>query len=79
MSFYVSTETFFLLHCDEWDRVVALPRHKFVTGATLLQLTTTIITEILWKLTLVNIERGYFLELMNSYHIAENYSFGVKQ
>jgi hypothetical protein len=27
-----------LLHCDEWDRVVALPRHKFVTGATLLQL-----------------------------------------
>jgi hypothetical protein len=29
---------FLLLHCDEWDRVVALPRHKFVTGATLLQL-----------------------------------------
>ena len=28
--------TFFGLHCDEWDRVVALPRHKFVTGATLL-------------------------------------------
>ena len=23
---------------DEWDSVVALPRHKFVTGATLLQL-----------------------------------------
>ena len=23
---------------DEWDRVVALQRHKFVTGATLLQL-----------------------------------------
>ena len=38
MSFYVSTATFLLLHCDEWDRVVALPRHKFVTGATLLQL-----------------------------------------
>ena len=38
MSFYVSNATFFLLHCDEWDRVVALPRHKFVTGATLLQL-----------------------------------------
>ena len=38
MSFYVSTANFFLLHCDEWDRVVALPRHKFVTGATLLQL-----------------------------------------
>ena len=38
MSFNVSTATFFLLHCDEWDRVVALPRHKFVTGATLLQL-----------------------------------------
>ena len=41
MSFYVSTATFFLLHCDEWDRVVALPRHKFVTGATLLQLVPT--------------------------------------
>ena len=38
MSFYVSTGTFVLLHCDEWDRVVALPRHTFVTGATLLQL-----------------------------------------
>ena len=38
VSFYVSTATFFLLHCDEWDRVVALPRHKFVTGATSLQL-----------------------------------------
>jgi hypothetical protein len=39
VSFYVSTATFFfLLHCDEWDRVVALPRHKFVTGITLLQL-----------------------------------------
>jgi hypothetical protein len=38
VSFYVSTATFFLLLCDEWDRVVALPRHKFVTGATLLQL-----------------------------------------
>ena len=32
------TATFVLLHCDEWDRVVALPRHKFVTGATLLQI-----------------------------------------
>ena len=41
MSFYVSTATFFWLHCDEWDRVVALPRHKFVTGATLLQLVRT--------------------------------------
>jgi hypothetical protein len=41
VSFYVSTATFFLLHCDEWDRVVALPRHKFVTGATLLQLEET--------------------------------------
>jgi hypothetical protein len=38
VSFYVSTATFVLLHCDECDRVVALPRHKFVTGATLLQL-----------------------------------------
>jgi hypothetical protein len=27
VSFYVSTATFFLLHCHEWDRVVALPRH----------------------------------------------------
>jgi len=33
----------------------------------------------LWKLTLINIEGGYFLELMNRYHIDENYSFGVKQ
>ena len=41
MSFYVSTATFVLLHCDEWDRVVALSRHKFVTGATLLQLMLT--------------------------------------
>jgi hypothetical protein len=39
VSFYVSTATFFLAPlCDEWDSVVALPRHKFVTGATLLQL-----------------------------------------
>ena len=43
MSFYVSTATFFLLHCDEWDRVVALPRHKFVTAATLLQLAAAIL------------------------------------
>jgi hypothetical protein len=41
VSFYVSTATFVLLHCDEWDRVVALPRHNFVTGATLLQLAQT--------------------------------------
>ena len=45
MSFYVSTATFFLLHCDEWDRVVALPRHKFVTGATLLQLSEDVLKE----------------------------------
>ena len=38
VSFYVSTATFILLHCDDWDRVVALRRHNFVTGATLLQL-----------------------------------------
>ena len=38
VSFYASTATFLWLHCDEWDRVVALPRQKFVTGATLLQL-----------------------------------------
>jgi hypothetical protein len=41
VSFYVSTATFCLLHCDEWYRVVALPGHKFVTGATLLQLVKT--------------------------------------
>ena len=39
-SFYVSTATVFWLQGDEWDRVGALPRHKFVTGATLLQLST---------------------------------------
>ena len=32
-----------MLHCDEWDRVVALPRHKFVTGTTLLQLAAAIL------------------------------------
>jgi len=31
------------------------------------------------EINVVNIEKGYFLELMNSYHIAENYSLGVKQ
>ena len=46
VSFYVSTATFFLLHCDEWDRVVALPRHKFVTGATLLQLVIMLFTRV---------------------------------
>ena len=29
-------QLFFLLHCDEWDRVVALPSHKFVTGANII-------------------------------------------
>ena len=47
MSFYVSTATFYLLHCDEWDRVVALPRHKIVTGATLLQLLIAVTNEFL--------------------------------
>ena len=37
-------QLFFLLHCDEWDRVVALPRHKFVTGATLLQLSAHVLS-----------------------------------
>jgi hypothetical protein len=57
VSFYVSTATFFLLHCDEWDRVVALPRHKFVTGATLLQLGVS-------PLQLVNLHRNrrYFVD-----------------
>jgi hypothetical protein len=36
-------QLFFLLHCDEWDRVVALPRHKVVTGATLLQLVSNVL------------------------------------
>ena len=51
MSFYASTATFFLLHCDEWDRVVAMPRHKFVTGATLLQLKMTqwFVTRVTWQ------------------------------
>jgi hypothetical protein len=38
VSFYVSTAIYFLVHCDEWDCFVTPPRHKFVTGATLLQL-----------------------------------------
>ena len=42
MSFYVSTAIYFLLHCDEWDRFVAPPRHKFVTGAILLQLGSSV-------------------------------------
>ena len=54
MSFYVSTATFCLLHCDEWDHIVALPRHKFVTGATLLQL---VITN---KLSLLELLLGLF-------------------
>jgi hypothetical protein len=32
------TAIYFLFHCDERDRFVAPPRHKFVTEATLLQL-----------------------------------------
>jgi predicted ferric reductase len=40
-------QLFCLLHCDEWDRVVALPIHKFVTGATLLQL--------LWHLSRIKV------------------------
>jgi hypothetical protein len=43
-----------LLHCDEWDHIVALPRHKFVTGATLLQL---VITN---KLSLLELLLGLF-------------------
>ena len=44
-------QLFFLLHCDEWDRVVALPRHKFVTGTTLLQLKMTqwFVTRVTWR------------------------------
>ena len=38
---YSRNENLYLLHCDEWDRFVAPPRHKFVTGATLLQLENT--------------------------------------
>ena len=32
------TAIYFLLHWDEWDRFVVPLKHKFVTGATLLQL-----------------------------------------
>jgi hypothetical protein len=39
-------QLFFLLHCDEWDRVVTLPRHTFVTGVTLLQLNVDIKTRV---------------------------------
>ena len=79
MSFYVSTATFFLLHCDEWDRVVALPRHKFVTGATLLQLvmtdtftwhvlckyTTTVITYRSWLILLHDLFYVNILQLLS--------------
>ena len=43
-----------MLHCDEWDRIVDLPRYKFVTGATLLQL---VITN---KLSLLELLLGLF-------------------
>ena len=43
-------QLFFLLHCDEWDRVVALPRHKFVTGATLLQLISILQLLIIYRI-----------------------------
>ena len=44
VSYYVSTAIYVLLHCDEWDRFVAPPRHMFVTGATLLQLGTSVLS-----------------------------------
>ena len=65
MSFYVSTATFFLLHCDEWDRVVALPRHKFVTGATLLQLTQHV-QKICWHFVVL-LFFYYFISIYKCY------------
>jgi hypothetical protein len=52
------SKTYFLLHCDEWDRVVALPRHKFVTGATLLQL----ISWLPWQHIFPNKKNGFDLK-----------------
>ena len=48
-------QLFFLLHCDEWDRVVALPRHRFVTRATLLQLNYQYIILLTWIFIFVHI------------------------
>ena len=84
MRFYVSTATFFLLHSDEWDRVVALPRHKFVTGATLLQLVLifskfSINEDRLWHfqqriLQNINVFFKISKESTSFYHIHEKYS-----
>jgi hypothetical protein len=54
---------FIWLHWDEWDRVVALPRHKFVTGATLLQLQYTYVLTFL-----VSIGRRSFSKYGISYY-----------
>ena len=69
MSFYVSNATFFLLHCDEWDSVVALPRHKFVTGATLLQLVGDLCINII---SISKLE-ACFTSSINKFHICQQY------
>jgi hypothetical protein len=61
VSFYVSTAIYFLLHCDEWGHFVAPPRHKFVTGATLLQLAgSQIFLCLLWGWLLFNANSAIF-------------------
>jgi hypothetical protein len=68
VSFYVSTANFFLLHCDEWDRVVALPRHKFVTGATLLQLGFMVLNAIFNNISVIPWQPGTGAELLSCQH-----------
>jgi hypothetical protein len=64
MSFYVSTAINFLLHCDEWDRFVAPPRHKFVIGATLLQLHLNILS---WIASLLFVSTSFNVQIMCTY------------
>jgi hypothetical protein len=55
VSFYVSTAIYFLLHCDKWDHFVAPRRHKFVTGATLLQLVKMTVNWYGWKRNMLTV------------------------
>ena len=57
--------------CDEWDRVVALPRHKFVTGATLLQLYNTVLLPDQWQKSVLYSE-NYFLSTIEKTVIRVN-------
>ena len=70
-------QLFFLLHCDEWDRVVALPRHKFVTGATLLQLGLRI-PEKGWKRCKSTGNRVFGTSLKVNWKVRENIVSGAK-